>query len=712
MVEEANRFMKGATEQRHTRTMGELAQHLAHAQVEHRWTSDFVAMVGGSRVERDGPVGTKLRGVDLWRVVDLLDEVVTANTPPSASNLFTTATYLGDAKSRRELLTAMEKGAARMLSAVRQFCGLEPINTTGSRTHNIPIPSSVGKAMQRRKPHQSDADRSQAALNRWLETTRKQLAKLAATEEERRRLFSEVTASLTEYPPTLAGPDGEKPKADKASVMAVVEEWAGPVDDGDLRHPAHAFDVLQFLMREAAVSAKRTLRAVGERLAQAILRLLPAEAEEVYLCFDRLLRVPAAKQFEQAARSVATAGKDGAAWRRMAAVIQRGAALDPDTVIDTAWMAADRIFRQHTVHVVAEVLLSFPWPDHLVVTVDSELASDPAAPPMTVVRGERRARPELAHVFGEADGAMWHLLRSGGRGGVVHTADADAVDYAVEVCLDHPEPRPTYVVRYPTSNPRVVNITRLVQALERGQASSARKKAHARLPADWTPVQRVRTFQLGKIMGGNDFKDPIGPSGAVVLRTAIEYAQSIGPLCDPSGSVVIIPNLHHLALRVWYDLSGARKKGTAFPEIAAHPSDDMVHVHEQVRTDVAAVYRQRPDRPVAHGLVPSWDATRLSVGRAALYHEYVRAVLTPATPFTGWTQPGGGFALVEGVLLLHWDGADDRKVLGPKRALEAALKMKRSRQPLSAVPSPLPTAQEGKRVRTRPPWLDPSVYEV
>jgi hypothetical protein len=103
---------------------------------------------------------------------------------------------------------------------------------------------------------------------------------------------------------------------------------------------------------------------------------------------------------------------------------------------------------------------------------------------------------------------------------------------------------------------------------------------------------------------------------------------------------------------------------------------------------------------------------RLSVGRAALYHQYIKSVLAPDTPFIGWTQPGGGFALVEGVLLLHWDCADDRKVLGPKRALEAALKTKRSRQPLSAVPSPLSSAQrEGKRVRTRPLWLTPSLYE-
>jgi hypothetical protein len=80
---------------------------------------------------------------------------------------------------------------------------------------------------------------------------------------------------------------------------------------------------------------------------------------------------------------------------------------------------------------------------------------------------------------------------------------------------------------------------------------------------------------------------------------------------------------------------------------------------------------------------------RLSVGRAALYHQYVKSVLTPATPFIGWTQPGGGFALVEGVLLLHWDGADDRKVLGPKRALEAALKTKRSPSLLCLRPSPV-----------------------
>lgn len=431
LLEEANRFMKASTEKRHMRTTEELAQHLTHVQAEHRWVSDFVATIGGSRVDRDGPPGTKLRGTDLRALVKMIVEVINSPGLPSQSPLFATTAFLGDPTFRLQLLAAHKKGADRMVSAINQFAGFEPENTTGARTVDIPIAPSVASMMRRRKPKDTDADRIRAALSRSLEVAMRQIESSNKSAEERKVMLREVLDALKDFPPTLAGLGGEKLAADKASTMDVVAEWAGPTVESDLHLLIHAFDGLQFVMKEAAVSAKRTLRAIAQRLVQAMLRCLPKEAIEAFFCYDRLSLVPEAKTSTQKARSAAVANIDGAAQRRMAAVIGRGVKLTPETVIDTAWLAADRQFRQACVRVIAEELLNYPWPQRLTVTVDSELESDHAAPPVTVERGVRRPRPEWAHSFGEADAAMWHFLRVRGQGGVAHTADADATEYGL-----------------------------------------------------------------------------------------------------------------------------------------------------------------------------------------------------------------------------------------------------------------------------------------
>ena len=670
-----------------TRTTEELAQHLTHVQAEHRWVSDFVATIGGSRVDRDGPPGTKLRGTDLRALVKMIVEVINSPGLPSQSPLFATTAFLGDPTFRLQLLAAHKKGADRMVSAINQFAGFEPENTTGARTVDIPIAPSVASMMRRRKPKDTDADRIRAALSRSLEVAMRQIESSNKSAEERKVMLREVLDALKDFPPTLAGLGGEKLAADKASTMDVVAEWAGPTVESDLHLLIHAFDGLQFMMKEAAVSAKRTLRAIAQRLVQAMLRCLPKEAIEAFFCYDRLSLVPEAKTSTQKARSAAVANIDGAAQRRMAAVIGRGVKLTPETVIDTAWLAADRQFRQACVRVIAEELLNYPWPQRLTVTVDSELESDHAAPPVTVERGVRRPRPEWAHSFGEADAAMWHFLRVRGQGGVAHTADADATEYGLEVCVHDKEPRPQYVIRYPTPKARTVNVTRLAQAIENGKGATST----ALLPESWTPIQRVRFFVLAKVLGGNDYTGPLGVRGAVVLRTAIANAQIIGPLCDTNGAGANVNNMHRLILRVFYDLSLLRNSAKVFPSdiVNARSTDDMQRAHEEFQAAVGQVFRQRSDRPTAHGLVPSFHATRLTIARATTYANYVHAVVTPSVPFTGWTAPDSGYMKLGSWLLLHWDNnAEGKPVLGPKEELDAALaSAKRERQPLSAVPS-------------------------
>ena len=172
--------------------------------------------------------------------------------------------------------------------------------------------------------------------------------------------------------------------------------------------------------------------------------------------------------------------------------------------------------------------------------------------------------------------------------------------------------------------------------------------------------------------------------------------------------------MHHLVLRVWFDLNALPHAGTPFPtDDIARSTDDMAREHEHFRGSVADVFRQRADRPTAHGLVPSWHATRLTIARATTYVSYVNAVFNPLVPFTGWTASSSGYMQVGDQLLLHWDNDGEGKpVLGPKADAEAALASdKRARQPLSAIPSPNsggPSAS--KRTRKPSTRLNPDEY--
>ena len=74
----------------------------------------------------------------------------------------------------------------------------------------------------------------------------------------------------------------------------------------------------------------------------------------------------------------------------------------------------------------------------------------------------------------------------------------------------------------------------------------------------------------------------------------------------------------------------------------------MLRAHEEFQAAVGEVFRQRSDRPTAHGLVPSWHATRLTIARSTTYANYVNAVLAPTIPFAAWTALNSGYMKLGG----------------------------------------------------------------
>jgi hypothetical protein len=132
--------------------------------------------------------------------------------------------------------------------------------------------------------------------------------------------------------------------------------------------------------------------------------------------------------------------------------------------------------------------------------------------------------------------------------------------------------------------------------------------------------------------------------------------------------------------------------------------DDVKSLHEQWCADVADVFEQRRDRPLAYGLVPSWRATQLSVARAITYVNYVFSIAAPLQPYAGWTAPDSGFVLLGGRLLLHWDDdAGGEPVLGPAAAVaRKAMQVAAAKRPLSAAPSPAATRKKSQRVQHLP----------
>lgn len=191
-----------------------------------------------------------------------------------------------------------------------------------------------------------------------------------------------------------------------------------------------------------------------------------------------------AKAAEQAARDLASAqsAKDKPAaateLRKMQMALSTLGALILQTTVDTAWLV-DRDFRRRlgAVPVLASALIAYTWPADLEVIVDAETADNPCAPVVSVEGGVHRERPELAHAFCEADGALWHLPHRLGQGGVIHSTDADTVDWGLNtLLLEHVQGlaglRRQYHVRYRALSKRAVDMNALWLALAEGRPST------------------------------------------------------------------------------------------------------------------------------------------------------------------------------------------------------------------------------------------------
>ena len=738
VLEETIRFLKGATELRHVRTPEALARHLAHVQSEHTWIGEFVAACSGDRVDRETSASVTARGLDLWRLIDLLDAAL-ASPLPSAHPLFATAAYLGDQPSRRQVLGAMAKGADRLVSTIRQLVTkTEPLNRVGTRARNVPAPVSVAKAVRPRKAGQSFQQRAQDALVRLFESGRATIRRIATSAEQRKAMLVQHGEDASPYPATLANADGTKTKKAKSSTMVTAEALAMqpppatgttqlPPATGTAQPPpaaastaqppvatttatttprAFAVDCLQLLMAEAHAGGWCTVAQLFDRLVHRLEKMVPAYAVEVYLVFDRAGLVPSAKGFEQLTRTddIADVGEDAAAARLIHALVASAAPLTATTKLNARWLASSRQLRRRVVHAIAAKLLEHPWAPTMAVTVDAETADDPAAVPVTVIGGKRRARPDLRHAFGEADAAMWHLLFIGGVGGIVLSADADGIDWGLRTLLLHAaRERPEYVLQFLNANARTVSINRLLDALERGGPVKLRKKELPGMPLEWTTLQRVVAFLLIKAIGGNDYHEATVSTADAALVTWFQYASTMPALCDAHGAVDI-DAVVAASLRIFYEASPMRKSGVAFPAIDLSATDgrqQLERAHALLCHEIADIYKQPAQRPPAYGQVPSLRALELSAGRARTYVNYVASIATPTEPFTGWTAPGSGFAMMDTTLLLHWDDdKDGAPVLGPAALVHTAAASKAKRAlPLSANPTPSGHDVSVKRVR-------------
>ena len=448
----------------------------------------------------------------------------------------------------------------------------------------------------------------------------------------------------------------------------------------------HLIDGMQLVMREASHPGRRPVAELARVIASNALRLLPKHYRVVVLSFDRPDLVPATKAMEQGARTSAVNSRetDGAWAKRM---IQAGVAkagkISPATVVEANWFTADRELRRRVMLVVTAELLRFPWGKDRTVIIDAEAADDPSAAPMCVEAGVVTQRNDLRHRYGEADAAMWYILREMGGTGVVHTSDADAIDFALATSLRSsaklvsPPPPPRDVILYlpapgPAAQRRVVDVVDVWNALVHGLPFSIGQHVVPGLPMDrgWTWQQRVGTFLLAKSIAGNDYHEAVGTSPDRVLVSAFTHASTSGPLCDRSGRADD-DAMHRLLLRLFYDGASLMEAGIAFTEGGS--GEVLRRVHDDLRADLLAHHAPRHNQHPAHGLLPTFRALRLSIARACTYLEYASSIGLGRQSFDGWFNPGSGYVMANGLPKFHWDDRDNGEALcGPSDGLPAA----------------------------------------
>jgi len=693
-LEEAIRFLKGSIEARHMANVESLVQHLAHAQEEHRWVVQVLAAYLGDRLGHDGARSRAARSLDLWAAVRALREA-TKQGLPSASALFETAPYLADEKCRKLVLSCLEQGSYRLLSAIRQHGSkTEEPSGVGLRAKNIPAPLTIAHHVKPKKANQTEVDHMRDALVRMLQSGLEEINTMALTEAERLGKLNDILMMLSPFPPTLASLGGSKPKANKASTISVIEAILGPAaadpNGFDMEH--HAVDMLQLVFR--LPKGERKIRMLAVHLGQAVVSLLPASATHVFLCFDRPNISKVSKSFEQTDRDQATA-KRQSEERRITASVARANELDPDESLDAALLQVDRKLRGKFAILVAELLLAYKWPDQLAVTVDAEGRDDPCQPPITVLNGERRVRHDLQHLMPEANGSMWlHLVRAGSNG-VVHSSNVDTTDWGLAAYLIKPG---AYGVVYlpgkgeSDAPSHRVRIDYLAAALERGGPVKIAARQLPGMPIRWTARQRLMSFVIAKALGGNDYHEPLGVGADVVLRTILEWGGRTGPLVDPDG-VVDREAVHRLVLRVFYDLNNLAKV-SGFPVMASTTEDGLRRAHEQLQATIAKTFVQAKKGPVGQGLLPSFRAVQLCVARASTYIAYTQSLRTASQAFDGWSSPESGYYEIGGHIYIHWDDdAAGRPVLGPNAP---PVPMKRS---LSAAATPVQPVRKSSRPR-------------
>jgi hypothetical protein len=668
IMEETIRFLKGVTDQRHLRDEHKLASHFAHAQPRHQWMAEFFAAVRGDHVARTTTAAATRRSADLRHLVETLATTL-ASGRPSDAPLFATAPYLHDAKRRAKLLGAFAVGAERLVTQVRQLVTrTEPMNSTGATAKNVPEFFSVAAVRVSRGKNDTAHDVSARALA-------KAAAAFIAADLPRAEVEAEKTAVVAAmlraaagpYPHTLAQVDGAKTPSTQATTMPVMAALASTATTTTAAAaPAvaatmvvaaadtHAIDGLQLLMAEADGMAVRTAAWLAQRLVERVLATIPAAARHVYLVFPRPGLLP----------SPWTAPPPALASAQTA---RRRTRRDGNTVAARTFVAAmigaDARLRREVVHDLVPLLLGAQWPHDLEVTVDAESEHDPAAVPVTVLGGRVRARPDLRHTVGESAGAAWLLLRAGGRGGVVHTSDAQSVDWALHVAMA--DRTHAYWLCYTGARTHTVDVGELLAALEAGTAGAG----ECRLPEDWTAEQRVHSVLVAKAMAGNAWHEALATvTAGTVLRYYFEHAATVGPLWDTDADAVCTVAAHRLVLRVFFEASGLRKEGLAMP-YPDHASDAVLEqAHASLAGQLLRKYTHRPGRPIGYGLLPSSRAVRLSIARASTYLRYVlMGVRTPRTRFVGWVARDSGYRIVDGVLRLHWDDDEDgAPVEGPE----------------------------------------------
>jgi hypothetical protein len=713
LMEEAIRFLKGVTSQRHLRDAHALAAHFTHAQRRHEWMAEFFAAVRSDHVARTTRASAHRRSADVARLVPVLTDVF-ASGRPSDAPLFATSVYLRNAGARTKLLRAFKIGAERLVVKIRQLVTrTEPIDSTGAKVKNVPEFFSVGAAVSaaRLRGGSTHDVAARALVNAAESFFQADLSRMRTEDEKTAAMADMLRAAAGPYPHTLANPDGTKTPSTQETTMpvlasmstatpemaagATVETAGAAAVVAVAAADTHAIDALQLLMAEASSTAVRTVAWLAGRLVERVLALLPPAARHVYLCFPRPGLLPSPWSAPTPTASVHTTR--ARARRTSAAAAER--------TVSLAMLGADARVRRGVVHALVPLLLRHAWPVSLEVTVDAEAEDDPAAAPVSVRDGQAVVRPDLAHAVGESSGAVWLLLRAAGRGGVVHSSDAQAVDWGMHVAMA--DRAQTYLLRYTGTRTLHINVGALLAALEAGTAGAGER----RLPDSWTPQQRVQSVLVAKALAGNVWHEALGTvSAGAVVQLLFDHAHTIGPLWHAYANAVNADAAHRLVLRVFFESGGLRRQGLAMPYPDGASDAALNEAHTRLAGQLLRAHQHRRGRPIGHGLLPPPRAVRLSIARASTYLAYVaQGVRTPCTRFLGWAATDGGYAVVNGGLLVHWDDNDDgTRVLGPSppppagtattqrpsthQAVAAARASKRA-APLSARPSPVSSSQ-------------------